>query len=492
MAQKSGKTIGIDIGDTFFRISYLEKGSPRLVSDSAGMTCFPSKVSFLQGGGCRVGVDAEMFGVPENTVQSPMTIIGMPFTELKLLNSRNVYQFIRGDGQIVIDAHRVFPTVPDVLIAIFAHAKKLAEDHLGSAVTSAVIAIPDGASDPKRILIKKAAEDAGLEVKQLLNQTTAAAFGYRFDLGDRRKRIAVIDMGASHMSCSNLTGGGNQLEMINTQHCEIGTNDLKWRLAELISDLIKREYHIDLLGSEQQFLKTELLSEAGHALVDLSVSEQVDVSIGCALPTGGRAIVTVTRQQFYQKIATELRQLSQTLDGGHSNADLVLLVGGGGNIPVIKEIVDRAFGKPPFLSTNINSAEAVALGAAIKGGILDGIITSQSVEKTVHDLGTFYQGDMMDVLIPRGTQFPCHVAKEYGMFGTHKYWEKVYQWIGSGTGQNEREGQKNLVVLAKKELRIKGGRVRCTFIIDVHGVAQFIVTDLVDNQQFTLTGFAIQ
>lgn len=491
MDRDVGKTIGIDIGDTNFRISYLENGSPHLVQDRAGITCFPSKVSFLQGGGCLVGIDAEMFGVPENTVLHPMTIIGASFSELQQLNDQCVYQFIQENGQVVIDAHRAFPTVPDVLIAIFAHAKKLAEDHLGCSVASAVIAIPDGASDPKRILIKKAAEGVGLQVKQLLNQTVAAAFGYRFDLGDRRKNIAVVDMGASHTSFSMLTGGQNQLETVNTMHCSLGTNVLHQHLAALINSQVKREYGVDLILHDQKFLKMELIREAGFALVDLSNHEEVEVSIGCALPTGGRAVVTISRRQFCQKIANELSLLSQTLGGSRLEAEMVLLVGGGSNIPAIREIIDKVFRKPPFLSVSVNSAEAVVLGAAIKGGILDGIISSTSVERTIHQLGTFYQGDIMDVLIHRGTPFPCHVSKEYSM-GLRRYWEKVYQWIDSNSsGQDKHEGHPSLVVLAKKELEIKGDRVRCTFIIDVHGVAQFVVTDLSNNQQFTLTGFTI-
>lgn len=487
--QQKGKVIGIDIGDTTFRISYLDGGEPRLIRDATGRTCFPSKVSFLQGGGCHVGVDAEMFGIPENTVLHPMTIIGAQFSELELLNRRYAYQFLLENGEIFIDAHRVFPKVSDVLTAIFAHAKKLAEDDLGCSVEAAVIAIPDGASDPKRIAIKRCAEAAGLEVKQLLNQTTAAALGYRFDLGNR-KRIAVIDAGASHTSLSILNGGGSQIEMVATRHCEVGTNNLHLRLAEVANEIALREYGVDMLASEFSFIKQELLKETAQALIALSGSQTAEVSVGCALPTGGRVVVDVPRDLFYRKIAEELRMIQTTLHNG-SNADLVLLIGGGSNIPAVRQLVDATFRKPPFISPSVDSSEAVALGASIKGGILDGSITSSSVERTVNDLGTFYHGDMMDVLIPKGTPFPCHVSKEYGM-GARRYTEKVYQWIGSGSGQDMRESHQQLVVLAKEELVITGSRVRCTFIIDVHGVAQFVVTDLANNKQFTLTGFAIK
>lgn len=496
MVQKSGKTIGIDIGDTYFRISYLENGIPRLVSDSAGVTCFPSKVSFLQGGGCQVGVDAEMFGVPENTVQSPMTIIGAPFSELKLLNSRNVYQFIREDGQIVIDAHRVFPTVPDVLIAIFAHAKKLAENHLGSPVSSAVIAIPDGASDPKKILIKKAAEDAGLVVKQLLNQTVSAALGYRFDLGNERKQIAVVDVGASHSTCAILYGGKDRLEMINTGHCNTGANALEYRLAELISAKVLEQYAVDMFRGENNFLKQELFTETAYAIKDLSEKEETEVSIGCALPTGGRAIVTVKRKEFYVKINAELMKIGRALQSAYSSsspfAGAVLLIGGGGNIPAIKELVDQVFSKPPFLSTSINSAEAVALGAAIKGGIIDGIITSQSVERTVHDLGTFYRGVLMDVLIPKGTIIPVQVAKTYQM-NSGPFREKVYQWIGPGSGQDIPETHPDVITLVNEEIILEGNRgVRCTMGIDSNGIGTFIDTDLGTKKQYVLSNFTIQ
>lgn len=486
---KKKVVIGIDIGDTNFRISCLDKVSPRLIRDPLGRTCFPSKVSFLQGGGYHVGFDAEMFGIPENTVMHPMTIIGASYSELKKLNNQYEYKFCQEGGEVFIDAHRAFPSVSDVLVAIFAQAIKLAEDDLGCLVGEAVIAIPDGASDPKRIAIKKCAEAAGLSVKQLLNQTTAAALGYRFDLGEK-KRIAVIDVGASHTSVSILNGGSNQIEMISTSHCAVGTNNFHWRLVELINELAKREYKIDMLASGQDFIKREIVIGAMDALVALSAKASAEVSIGCALPTGSRIVIDVSREFFQRKICEELCSIEATISS-RTGVDMVLLIGGGSNIPAVKQIVDRVFKKPSFTTASVNPVEAVAIGAAIKGGILDGAISSQSVERTVNDLGTFYRSDLMDVLIPKGTSFPCHVAKDYHM-GVTKYWEKVYQWVGRGSGQDHYENEPGLVVLAKEQLKIKGGGVRCTFIIDVHGVAQFVVTDLVDNQQFTLTGFNIQ
>lgn len=489
MSQQKGKTIGIDIGDTNFRISYLENGTPRLIRDPSGRSCFPSKVSFLQGGGSHVGFDAEMFGIPENTVMHPMTIIGASFSQLTRINNRYAYQFCQGDQGVYIDAHRAFPSVPDVLVAIFVHAKKLAEEHLGYPVEAAVIAIPDGASDPKRIAIKKCAEAAGLIVKQLLNQTTAAALGYRFDLGNK-KRIAVIDVGASHTSLSILDGGQNQVEMIRTSHCEVGTNNLHSRIIGLINDLARREYGFDMLGSGQDFIRQEMSKEAADALVALSENESAEISIGCALPNGGRAVVDVLRRNFIDEINPELRVIDSTIATGRMPVDIVLLIGGGSNIPVVRQLVDKVFQKPPFVSPSISSSEAVAIGAAVKGGIIDGSISSRSIEKTVHELGTFYRRDLMDVLIPKGTPFPCHVSKEYSM-GTRRYTEKVYQWVGRGSGQDMSESHKDLIVLADKQLVITGLRVRCTFIIDINGVAQFVVTDLGDNKQFVLTGFSI-
>ncbi|MDP3710488.1 MAG: Hsp70 family protein [bacterium] len=488
-----GKTIGIDLGDTFIRIAYLDRfGQAKLISDQAGLSAFPSKASFQQNGNHRVGVEAEMFGTPENTVLHPMTIAGLSWAELQRLNERGRYEykFLRERSRIVIDAHRVFPSIDDFLTLLFAHAKNLAEKYLKHEVDEAVVAVPDGAHDSKKIQIKRACELAGLQVKQLLNQTTAAALGYRFDKGPRKK-IVVIDIGSSHTSMSVIEGGADRLDTVEVKHAGIGTNYFQELLAKFIADAIGLNESVQ--PSDLPYAMKEVEYKAAEALVELSTKNSVVVSIG---GFGRRLMKEITRADFERCIgfvSNASREIKVVLSSDRiypAQVNALLLIGGGANIPAIKRLVDSIYSKAPFVSDSVDPAYAVAMGAAVKGGILDGTIKSTSVERTVHDLGTFVAYDRMDVLIPKGVPLPVHVSKDYNL-GMSRYTEKVYQWTGPGSGQDKREGDPHLKVLAKKILGVTGNGVRNTFIIDHNGVAKFVVTDKGSGEEFVLTGFDI-
>lgn len=488
------RLIGIDLGDTCFKVSYLDDSQrSRLVADSSGRTSFPSKVVFLPGGRVRAGVDAEMFGVPENTLIHPMTIAGLTWREVQELGQRYAYRFERRGNQITIDAHRVHPSVDDFLTALFVHAKELAEKHLEETVAGAVVAIPDGSSDPKRIQVHRACEAAGLSVKQLLNQNTAAALGYRLDRGTTRKTIAVVDVGASHTSASIVEGGEDQLETVHTAHCPVGTNNFREKLALLIAE---RYQHESGYNPRREDIFSALLEEAGHLLIELSSQGRVTAGIGGIGAGGKRLVVDISRGLFQRVIAAELREISETIAAAASVVSSrarihhVLLVGGGANIPAIREEVDFHFHKTPFSSETVAPAYAAALGAAVKTGILEGTIRSTSVERTVHDLGTFYRGNLMDVLIPKGTVVPVQVSKDYNL-PERIYREMVLQWTGSGPGQDRQVGERGVVVLTSQELEVTGRGVRNTFQIDESMVAKFTVTDLGNNRQHILTGFEV-
>lgn len=484
-----GRTIGMDIGDCQFRLAHLDGLVPRLISDSLGRTAFPSKVSFLQGGGSRQGYNADMFGIPENTVLHPMTLISKSPDELMALNGQYAYEFVRSGRQVVIDAHRVFVSTSEVLTALFSHAKQLAEEYLHEPVTDMVIAIPDGMDDPSRIRIKKAAEAAGLRVKQLLNQTTAAAFGLQFDRGRSARNIAIVDMGASHTSMSVIEAGNNRLNTLVTKHCPVGTNDFQQALARFIS--IKMS-GVNIFGTDNQFLKNELMIEAGYALIELSSKRTVEVSISGLGPNGQRAVINITRDQFEQVIAEYLRRIETegVFRTRYRSFDAVIAIGGGANISAVKNLIASSLGKSLFQMNSIDPSSAVALGAAFKGGIIDGQINSSSVERTVHDLGTWYRGTYMDVLVPRGTELPFANSKSYSQ-ASGPYRERVLQYVGSGSGQDKSESHPQVIALADKRMTLYGNSVRITITIDANGITEYKVTDSGNGQETILTGFAI-
>ena len=483
------KTIGIDIGDCQFRLSYLDGSIPKLISDSLGRTAFPSKVSFLPGGGSRQGYDADMFGIPENTILHPMTLISKSPEELLGLNGRYAYEFLPDGPRVVINAHRVFVSASAVLIALFSHAKKLAEEYLREPVENIVIAIPDGMDDPARIRIKKSAEVAGLRVKQLLNQTTAAAFGLKFDRGRTRRNIAVVDMGASHTAMSVIETGNGRLDMLVTKHCPIGTNNFQEALARLIS--IKASGQ-DIFRTDNEFLKNELMIEAGYALIELSSQKTVEVSISGLGPRGQRAVINITRDQFEQTIQSYLRRLDREdlFRTRYQVFDAVIAIGGGANIPAVKNLITRSLGKTLFQMNTINPSSAVALGAAIKGGVIDGLIDSHSVERTVHDLGTWYKGNYMDVLVPRGTELPFANSKTYSQ-NSGPYRERVLQYVGTGSGQDKSEADPQVLALADKRMSLNGNSVKITITIDASGITEYKVTDGGNGRETILAGFSI-
>lgn len=484
--------IGIDLGDTNFRISYLENGIPRLLEDDTGRTFFPSQVSFLQGGGTLVAYDSQSFGIPENTVIHPITLAMSKKSDLNKLNRIYNNRFFLQNDHIHIDAHRIYPKIEDVLQSIFAHAKKLTEKHLQQKADNVIIAIPDGLDAPSRNLIKNASEKAGLRVRQLLNQTVSACLGYRLDRGKNKNDIIVIDIGASHTSASVLEGGRDRLVVKKTENCPIGVNDLQRKFITLINEKYFRKTDINLLQSNGDFIREELSYIAPFFFEELSRKEKVTASIGSANPDGSRAIVDIYQYELEHYLSTELIRIREMIIRLHNKKpSSLLLIGGGANIPIIQAIIMNIYRQRPQNLTNVKVEEAVALGASVKNGILNGEIISDITEITVHDLGTFVRGNEMDVLIPKGTKLPVNVYKKYGL-NTRSYTEKVYQWTGPGSGQFKREYDPDLVVLAEKTINTMTGRgVGNRFIIDESGIPKFIAVDLGNGREYELTDFEV-
>lgn len=481
-------------------MAYLdENAQPRMVVDSVGDTSFPSAVSFAPNR-WRVGADAVLFGVPENTVVRPLELIGKPYRELLELGMNRATPFCMENGQIVIDAHRVFPTVEDVLFAILDYAKTTAEAALCTQVDQAVIAVPDGFGDVEKVILERCARRAGLSVSQMLNQTTAAAFGCRFDIGPKHD-VIVVDVGAAHASAAYLVAGNNGIDTTRIRHCRVGTAAMELAIAQLVARSVRRGDYA-FLASADPVAREEMIRSGGETLARLDHDESAEFSVGrldYSMP--GRLVVDVSRATFESAIQAELGELQRMIDGLYSRGSssqrvtsnlTVLLIGGGSGIPAIRRLISNHFGVPVFSPSNIDARNAVALGAAVKGGILEGRIRSTSIERTVHDLGTFYGSYIMDVLIPKGTPIPITVSKRYSM-RPGPYMEKVYQYVGPlATGQNVAETDRNLIVLKEATVQLTGNAVLCTFAIDHNGVAKFTATDTASGKEFILTGFEVK
>ena len=487
--------IGIDLGDNCFRICYLKDKIPQVLSDSMGNMSFPSKVSFQQNGKCFVGHDAELFGAPENTVMHQITIAGLPFSELEKLNDQHVYQFCSDRNGSYIDAHRVYPRVNDFLVEIFKFISNLVKERLNKEIEFAVIAIPDGSHNPKRIAIRDAAELAGISVRQLVNQTIAAGLGFNLHRLSEfpRRNIAVIDIGASHSSMTIIECYEKKVAANEIAHCRIGTNIFQRRLAQFIAEKHKQESGYDILANDQYgFFWQSLLIEAGFALVDLSTNSNITVAVGGIGINGSRVIVDVSRDEFNSLISDDLQEIRNTIKC-YRNAPgticAVYVVGGGSAIPVIQEMVSQIYDN---IATRVDYSDpsAAVLGSAIKAGIYSGVIDANVVEITAFDLGTFYRNYEMDVLISKGATIPHKsYPKRYGIHG--HYTEKVYQWIGEGTGQDKSEDEPDVIVLCNQDLFIWGDAVTNQFIIDESGIVTFVVVDLGKNIEYILDNYNV-
>ncbi|MCF6358774.1 MAG: molecular chaperone DnaK [Draconibacterium sp.] len=419
-----GKIIGIDLGTTNSCVSVMEGNEPVVIPNSEGKRTTPSIVAFVENGERKIGDPAKRQAItnPTKTISSIKRFMGETFARVSKEVARVPYKVVKGDNntpRVQIDDRKYSPQ--EISAMVLQKMKKTAEDYLGQEVTEAVITVPAYFSDSQRQATKEAGEIAGLEVRRIINEPTAAALAYGMDKMDRDMKIAVFDLGGGTFDISILELGDGVFEVKSTDgDTHLGGDDFDQVLINWLADEFKKDEGIDL---RKDPMALQRLKEAAEkAKIELSSSTQTEVNLPYIMPVDGipkHLVKTLTRAKFEQLsdklINATIEPCRKALkNSGFSASDIdeIILVGGSTRIPSIQEKVKEFFGKEP--SKGVNPDEVVAVGAAIQGGVLTGEVKDVLLlDVTPLSLGIETMGGVMTKLIESNTTIPTKKSETF-------------------------------------------------------------------------------
>jgi len=484
-----GKIIGIDLGTTNSCVAVFEGNEPVVIANSEGKRTTPSVVGFVENGERKIGDPAKRQAItnPKNTVYSIKRFMGENWQQTEKEISRVPYSVVNEGGYPRVDINGRKYTPQEISAMVLQKMKKTAEDYLGQEVTDAVITVPAYFSDSQRQATKEAGQIAGLNVKRIVNEPTAAALAYGVDKANKDMKIAVFDLGGGTFDISILEFGGGVFEVLSTNgDTHLGGDDFDQVIIDWLVNEFKNDEGANL--KDDPMAMQRLKEAAEKAKIELSSSTSTEINLPYIMPVAGipkHLVKTLTRAKFEQ-LAHDLIQAclapcqKAIADAKLTTADIdeVILVGGSSRIPAVQTLVKNYFGKEP--SKGVNPDEVVAVGAAIQGAILNkegGVGDIVLLDVTPLTLGIETMGGVMTKLIDANTTIPCKKSETFSTAADNQTEVTIHVLQGERpmAAQNKSIGQFNLTGIAPARRGIP--QIEVTFDIDANGILKVSAKD---------------